>query len=236
MSIRNMSYKNIFFDLDHTLWDFERNSSESLSEVFQEAKLQEHGILSENDFIRSFLKINTKLWDQFDRGLIQHSFIRENRFKMVFQELGANLPPHQNAIGEKYLQALPTKKHLLAGALDILEYLSDKGYALHIITNGFNDIQNKKIQNSGIAHYFTNVVTFETANAKKPDPVIYEYAIEMTKTPRSQCLMIGDNWIADILGAKQVGLDTVYYNPSNLKFDDTPTFDIRQLTDLKEIL
>lgn len=231
-----MSYKNIFFDLDHTLWDFERNSSESLSEVFQEAQLHQYGVHSEEDFVQSFLKINTKLWDQFDRGLIPHTYIRENRFKLVFHELGATLPPHENEIGEKYLQALPTKKHLLNGALDILDYLANKGYNLHIITNGFNDVQNKKIQNAGIAHYFSNVVTFETANAKKPDPIIYEYAIEMTKTPRSQCLMIGDNWVADILGAKQVGLDTVYYNPANLQFEDTPTFDIQHLTDLKRIL
>jgi YjjG family noncanonical pyrimidine nucleotidase len=236
MFTRNMSYTNIFFDLDHTLWDFERNSSESLSEVFREAQLEQYGIPSEIDFVQSFLKINTKLWDQFDRGLIPHTFIRENRFKLVFQELGASLPAHQNEIGEIYLQTLPTKKHLLEGAISILDYLSNKGYRLHIITNGFNDVQNKKIQSSGIAHYFSNVVTFETANAKKPDPLIYEYAIGMTNTHRSECLMIGDNWIADIWGAKQVGLDTIYYNPSRLKFDDKPTFDIQHLLDLKHIL
>jgi len=230
-----MKYKHLFFDLDHTLWDFEKNSSESLEEIFYNSDLTSHGVSSLENFITSFLRINTELWDAFDRGKLHHSYIRENRFKMVFDELGVVCPENHVEIGEIYLQTLPSKKHLLEGALDLLDYVSAKGYQLHIITNGFNEIQARKIASSGISHYFQNIVTFENANAKKPDPKIFAYALQVSKASPDESIMIGDNWIADILGAKQFGIDTVYVNPAGLKFDEDPTFDIRRLEELKVI-
>ena len=230
-----MKYKHLFFDLDHTLWDFDRNSSESLTDIFHNKNLTSHGVSSLELFVQSFLRINTVLWDQFDRGLIHHTHIRQNRFKMVFEELGILCPENHEEIGEIYLQTLPHKKHLLEGAFELLEYVSGKGYQLHIITNGFNEIQAKKIASSGITHFFQNVVTFDNASAKKPDPKIFAYALEVAGALPDESIMIGDNWIADILGAKQFGLDTVYVNPAGLSFDELPTFDIRRLEELKLI-
>ncbi|MCF2445274.1 YjjG family noncanonical pyrimidine nucleotidase [Dyadobacter sp. CY345] len=230
-----MKYRHLFFDLDHTLWDFERNSSESLTDIFHNSNLTSHGITSLDHFVQSFLRINTELWDKFDRGLIHHTYIRENRFKMVFEELGVSCPNNHEEIGEVYLQTLPQKKHLLEGALELLDYVSGKGYNLHIVTNGFNDIQAKKIASSGISHFFQNIVTFENANAKKPDPKIFAYALEVSGAVPEESIMIGDNWIADVLGAKQFGLDTVYVNPAGLTFEETPTYDIRRLEELKAI-
>jgi YjjG family noncanonical pyrimidine nucleotidase len=231
-----MKYKNLFFDLDHTLWDFERNSSESLEEIFSRFSLSTLGIPSFEPFVHTFLRINTALWDSFDRGLIHHTYIRENRFRMVFLELGVACPSCHLEIGESYLEALPTKRHLLDGAVNLLQHVTDRGYQVHIITNGFDEIQAKKIASSGITHFFDQVITFERANAKKPDRRIFEYALEITNAILEESLMIGDNWIADILGAKQVGLDTAYYNPSGLSFDEKPTYDIRKLEELKTIL
>jgi len=154
---------------------------------------------------------------------------------MVFEELGLLCPENHEEIGEIYLQTLPGKKHLLEGALELLDYVSAKGYNLHIVTNGFNDIQAKKIASSGISHFFQNVITFENANAKKPDPRIFAYALEVSGALPEESIMIGDNWIADILGAKQFGLDTVYVNPAGLKFEESPTYDIRRLEELKVI-
>jgi YjjG family noncanonical pyrimidine nucleotidase len=231
-----MKYKHLFFDLDHTLWDFERNSSESLAEVFHQMALNEHGVSSLDAFVKSFLKINTALWDAFDRGKLHHTYIRENRFKMVFEELGAECPSNHTEIGELYLNSLPNKKHLLEGALNLLNYVSSAGYGVHIITNGFNEIQAKKIASSQIGHFFENIITFETANAKKPDRRIFEFALETAKTTPDDSLMIGDNWIADVMGAKQAGMDTVYYNPAGLQFDESPTYDIRRLEELMIIL
>jgi YjjG family noncanonical pyrimidine nucleotidase len=231
-----MSYKFLFFDLDHTLWDFERNSSESLEEIFSEFALHGLGINSRENFVREFLKINTILWDRFDRGEIHHAYIRENRFRMLFENLGTECPAYHVEIGESYLRTLPTKTHLLEGARELLQYAAEKGYELNMITNGFNDIQAKKMASSGISHFFRHIVTFETAAAKKPDRRIFEYALEISKAGANESLMIGDNWIADILGAKKAGMDTVYYNPAGLHFGESPTFDIAKLHELQDIL
>lgn len=231
-----MKYKHLFFDLDHTLWDFERNSSESLEEIFYNLSLAEHGVTSIAVFVKSFLRINTELWDAFDRGKLHHSYIRENRFRMVFADLEIECPSNHMEIGEMYLNALPGKKNLLEGALEALNYAKSVGYIMHIVTNGFNEIQARKIASSGISHFFENVITFETANAKKPDPGIFSFALKTANALKEECIMIGDNWIADIMGAKQFGLDTIYYNPAGLKFDQEPTYDIRRLEELMSIL
>jgi YjjG family noncanonical pyrimidine nucleotidase len=231
-----MAYKYLFFDLDHTLWDFDRNSSESLAEIFSKFSLDRLGIESCDDFVREFLKINTSLWDFFDRGKIEHHYIRENRFRMVFENFGIACPEYHLEIGETYLQTLPTKTHLLEGALELLQHVSAKGYELNMITNGFNDIQARKMASSGISHFFKHIVTFEKADAKKPDRRIFEYALHLAQAGASESLMTGDNWIADILGAKQSGIDTAYLNPAGLKFDESPTFNITSLRELKELL
>lgn len=231
-----MKYKHLFFDLDHTLWDFERNSSESLADIFHQLSLADHGVYSMELFIKSFIRINTKLWEDFDQGKFHHSYIRQNRFLMVFDELGIKCPENHLEIGELYLNTLPGKKHLLEGALETLSYAKSAGYQMHIVTNGFTEIQARKIASSGISHYFENVVTFENANAKKPEPAIFAYAVQQANASPDDCIMIGDNWIADILGASRFGLDTVYYNPAGLIFDQKPTYDIRNLEELKLIL
>jgi YjjG family noncanonical pyrimidine nucleotidase len=231
-----MKYKHLFFDLDHTLWDFEKNSSESLEDIYYSSDLNQYGISSLELFIESFLRINTALWDAFDKGNLHHSYIRQNRFKMVFEELGVTCPENHEEISEIYLQTLPGKKNLLEGALEVLEYVASKGYDVHIITNGFNDIQSKKILSSGIDHFFQNVITFENASAKKPDPQIFAYALEKANALPENSIMIGDNWIADVMGAKQSGIDQVYLNPAGLQFEETPTYDIRRLEELKLIL
>jgi putative hydrolase of the HAD superfamily len=231
-----MKYQHIFFDLDHTLWDFDKNSSESLEEIFQKLTLENHGIASMADFIQCFLRINTSLWDSFDRGHIHHTYIRQNRFRLVFEELGIQCPENHEEIGELYLNTLPDKKHLLEGALDLLNYTFSAGYRMHIITNGFNEIQARKIASSQIGHFFENIITFDNANAKKPDPKIFEFALAAASTTPDKSLMVGDNWVADIMGAKQMGMDTAYLNPAGLKFDEDPTYDITRLEELLIIL
>ncbi|HEV7346789.1 YjjG family noncanonical pyrimidine nucleotidase [Telluribacter sp.] len=231
-----MKYKHLFFDLDHTLWDFERNSSESLLEIFDRFALTGHGVTSCDEFISTFSRVNLALWKSFDQGTHPHSYIRENRFRMVFEAMGLGEPSCCTQLGEAYLELLPRKKYLLEGATEVLDYAAGRGYVLHIVTNGFDHIQASKMQHSGILHYFKNIITNEKAQAKKPDPRIFAYALEMARARHQECIMIGDNWEADILGAKRFGLDTVYYNPVGLCFEEVPTHDIRQLNELKTIL
>ncbi|WP_025765085.1 YjjG family noncanonical pyrimidine nucleotidase [Dyadobacter tibetensis] len=231
-----MRYRHLFFDLDHTLWDFERNSAESLDEIYQNWSLHQLGIDSCDRFISSFLKINSELWQAFDAGQLEHTDIRKNRFRLVFETLGVACPDNHLDIGESYLSSLPTKKYLLEGALDVLEHVRAMGYQTHVITNGFQDVQGRKIKSAGIHPYFGHVITFDTANAKKPDPRIFQYALELTQADAHSSLMIGDNWVADIEGARSVGMDTVYYNPAGLTFNERPTYDIRHLHELLNIL
>ncbi|PWJ56945.1 putative hydrolase of the HAD superfamily [Dyadobacter jejuensis] len=231
-----MQYRHLFFDLDHTLWDFERNSAESLDEIYKDWSLHRLGIASSNHFIESFLKINTELWQAFDMGRLEHAEIRKKRFQLVFESLGVTCPDNHQEMGECYLHTLPTKRYLLDGALEVLEHVRKMGYHTHVITNGFNDIQARKIRSAGIHPYFGHVITFENAEAKKPDPKIFNYALALTQAKVETSLMIGDNWVADIQGAQQVGMDTVYYNPAGLEFDQKPTYDIQHLRELLDIL
>jgi putative hydrolase of the HAD superfamily len=231
-----MKYKHLFFDLDHTLWDFERNSSETLAQIYTEYNLLNSGVTCCDDLVSTFLRINTELWHAFDHGRLEHSYIREHRFRLVFEALNVTLPTFCKQLGESYLEQLPQKSYLLDGALDILEYSVQRGYALHLVTNGFDSIQRTKMAISGIDHFFQNVVTYDKANAKKPDPKIFACALDSAGAGAGECIMIGDNWEADILGAKRYGLDTVFYNPAGIKFDEKPTFDILHLNELKQIL
>ena len=230
-----MKYKHLFFDLDHTLWDFDRNSAECIAEIFDTFRLADLGVTSAEEFSRHFITINKKLWADFDKNLITHNYIRENRFPMVFKSLGVDETGLHTDMNAEYLRLLPRKPHLLDSAREILDYLKDR-YIMHIITNGFAEIQAVKMVSAEIAHYFTLVVTSENANAKKPDPLVFEYALSAAGANVKESIMIGDNYEADILGAKGVGLDTVFYNPAGVLVDDQPTYDIRHWKELMAIL
>ena len=230
-----MKYKHLFFDLDHTLWDFDRNSSESIAELFDTFRLADAGIASADEFSRHFIAINRQLWADYDKNLIEHSYIRQHRFPLVFKSLGIDESAVSADLNEEYLRLLPRKPHLLDSARELLDYLHGR-YTMHIITNGFAEIQAIKMDSSEIAHYFTHVVTSENANAKKPDPLVFQYAMEISGTTATESLMIGDNYEADILGAKGVGLDTVFYNLFGQQVADPPTYDIRHWKELMAIL
>ncbi len=230
-----MKYRHLFFDLDHTLWDFDRNSAESLAELFETFRLTEVGITSAEEFSRHFIAINKKLWADYDKNLIAHSYIREHRFPMVYRSLGIDETIVKHDLNAEYLRLLPRKPHLLESARELLEHLKGR-YTMHIITNGFAEIQAVKMDSAEIAHYFTNVITSENANAKKPDPLVFEYALQAAGASVSESLMIGDNYEADILGAKGVGMDTVFYNLSGALVADPPTYDIRHWQELMAIL
>ena len=230
-----MKYRHLFFDLDHTLWDFDRNSAESITELFDTFQLADAGIASAAEFSTHFIAINRQLWADYDRNIITHGFIRENRFPMVFKSLGVDASSIQADLNAEYLNILPRKPHLLESAREVLDYLKGR-YTMHIITNGFAEIQAVKMDSAEIAHYFTHVITNGLVDAKKPDPAIFNYAMEISGADVSESLMIGDSYGADILGAKGVGMDTVFYNTAGLIVEDKPTYDIRHWNELMTIL
>ncbi|ADB39989.1 YjjG family noncanonical pyrimidine nucleotidase [Spirosoma linguale] len=228
-------YKHLFFDLDHTLWDFDRNSAECITELYDTFRLADLGIESAAEFSRQFIAINRQLWADFDKNLIEHTYIRKHRFPLVFRAMGVDESAVHADLNVEYLKLLPRKPHLLESAKELLDHLNGR-YTMHIITNGFAEIQAVKMDSAEIAHYFTHVITSENANAKKPDPLVFQYAMEISGTNASESLMIGDNYEADIMGAKGVGLDTVFYNPQGQPVSDPPTYDIRHWKELMAIL
>lgn len=229
-------YKNIFFDLDHTLWDFDRNSAESICELYELYQLRAAGIPSPELFSEQFIAINRQLWADFDQNRITHSFIRERRFPMVFEALGLTDTSACAGLNDEYLRLLPRKPHLMESARAILDHLQGR-YRMHIITNGFDDIQAVKMTSADITHYFEHVVTIETAGAKKPDPRIFRYAMTLSGARPETSLMIGDNYEADIRGASAVGMNTVFYNPTGAPVGaEKPTYEIRHWNELKAIL
>lgn len=228
-------YKHLFFDLDHTLWDFDRNSAESIAEIYATYRLADLGVSSADAFAEQFITINRKLWRDYDLDLIGHEYIRAHRFPLVLNALGIDDISSCAAMNTEYLRLLPRKAHLTDSAREILEHLHGR-YRMHIITNGFADIQGVKMASAEIDHFFEEVITTQSADAKKPNPRIFEFALQASGAAVADSLMLGDNYEADILGAKAVGLDTVFYNPKGEVVDDPATYDIRHWRELMTIL
>lgn len=232
-----MAYKHLFFDLDHTLWDFERNSAECLADIYEIFDFKSLNISTLEAFQQEFSIVNKHHWSLLEQNLITHDELRRRRFQETLENLGVKdlKKSFGLEINEYFLELLPKKAHLIEGAVEILDYLLPK-YELHIISNGWQDIQVNKMKSSEIRHYFGEIITNELAGTRKPDRRIFDYAIEVTKADLAESLMIGDNYEADILGAINANMDTVFYNPEDIPTGQKPTFDIKKLVELKEIL
>lgn len=236
--IKMKLYQHIFFDLDDTLWDFKRNAEETLDELFVEFELEK---LGENVTLQNlkdkFHEVNTYLWQQFNQNKINKEELRNQRFLMILNQLNVPIPqiPFQE-LAEAYLNKAPFKPYLLPYTKEILVYLKEKKYTLHIITNGFEHIQHQKINTTKINEFFDLIITSEQANVKKPNKAIFEYATNILNTNPNNCLMIGDNLETDIMGAMQADWDNVWLNTKNIDADILPTYTISNLLALKNIL
>jgi len=229
-------YKHLFFDLDHTLWDFEKNSSESLAELYHSFELNSWNISGLSAFQQEFSVVNRRYWSMLESNQITHDELRRRRFRDTLINLGVDADETFGLkLNEAFLELLPQKSHLIDGAIEILDFLAPN-YELHIISNGWQDVQARKIKSSKIEHYFGEVITNERAEARKPNKKIFDYALQVTKAQLSESIMIGDNYDADIMGAINANMDVVFYNPDNYEAKQKPTFDIKQLIELKEIL
>lgn len=229
------NYKHIFFDLDHTLWDYDRNVSESLSELYDLYTLQELGIPTFDTFFKSFHHVNFQLWDLYNVGKIDKHNLRIERFRRIFAHAGASEDAVPLPFEEDFMHRTSSKPHVFPYSIEILTYLKKK-YPLHVITNGFNESQSKKMKSSGLDQYFDLIVTSETTGHKKPDPRIFHHAMEQLATSPELCIMIGDNPNSDILGAQNASIDQVYFNPNGKETELNPTFTISHLKELEHIL
>jgi putative hydrolase of the HAD superfamily len=228
-------YQHVFFDLDRTLWDFEINSHETLIELIDKYKLVEKGISSSNTFIEEYYKINDQLWEEYRQGTINQETLRFERFNRALLKYEITDLELIKNIGNDYVYLSPLKTNLVPHTIEILDYLKSK-YDLHIITNGFEEVQHIKLSNSGIANYFSEIITSERAGFKKPDKRIFDYSLSATNSTREKSIMIGDCINADILGAKNAGIHQIYFNPNDNSHQEEITHEINSLIELKKIL
>jgi YjjG family noncanonical pyrimidine nucleotidase len=209
-----MSHHNItdiFFDLDHTLWDFDVNSELAFESIFK----KEHPSIEIKDFIEKYVPINQACWKLYRYDKITHEELRYNRLKHTFDALDYPVSDVQiESIAHDYIMVLPENNRLFDGTIEVLEYL-EKKYNLHIITNGFAEVQYKKINNSNIGSFFKTITNSEMAGVKKPNPIIYEYALNLAQAKKGNSIMIGDCLEADVQGALDAGLDAIYFNEKN---------------------
>jgi putative hydrolase of the HAD superfamily len=229
-----MRYKHLLFDLDHTLWDFEKNSRETLLELYHYYNFQKYNKFSIEDFLQKFKDVNTILWELYDRDEIDRMYIRKNRFNMVLTQLGLREQDVPQDISEIYLSICPTKSNVIPDTFEVLEYLKGK-YQMHIITNGFDDIQDTKLNSSNLRGYFDKIFTSEAVGFKKPSKEMFEKAVELIGTEKKSCVMIGDNLETDIKGALNASLDVIFFNPDQIKHDLQLNYEIQSLLELKTI-
>lgn len=230
MSAKN-NITDVFFDLDHTLWDFDRNSEMAFDRIFKK-KFPE---INSHEFTQKYVPINQECWKLYQNDKITHLELRYNRLKYSFDALNISISDEDiHQISNEYIEFLTDNNHLFDGAIEILDYLKPK-YKLHIITNGFAYVQEKKINNAALSGYFNTITNSELAGVKKPNSIIFDYAVNWARASKESCIMIGDCLDADVNGALNAGLDAVFFNdkkiavPGNIK-------QINHLLELKKYL
>jgi len=223
----NNSISHIFFDLDHTLWDFDKNSALTFNKIL---KIHEVDV-DVQAFLEVYVPINLKYWKLYREEKIDKASLRYKRLQDAFNELNVMVQPSIiYKLSDDYIKYLTTFNHLFNGAIEVLEYLNEQ-YNLHIITNGFKEVQHSKLNQANINHYFDTITNSEMVGVKKPNPKIFEHALEKARATTQESVMIGDNYEADILGALNVGMQAICFNYHNEQLSN----DIPQITKLMQL-
>ncbi|BDD03385.1 YjjG family noncanonical pyrimidine nucleotidase [Aureibacter tunicatorum] len=226
--------KHIFFDLDHTLWDFDKNCQQTLEHLYDKHSMDSLAGFTPVDFVAKYMSVNKKMWTEYNLHQIDKETIRKTRFKIVLSELGVSPASIPSNINNEFLNICPRRGNLMPYAEEVLKALHSK-YQLHILTNGFIDVQSIKMETSGISPYFNSVVTSEHCAYRKPHEEIFKYALKNAGANAEESIMIGDNLEADILGALNAGISAVYYNPNAIPHNVRPNFEISCLSELLKI-
>lgn len=225
------SKTDIFFDLDHTLWDFEKNSGLAFQQVINELYLP----FTINEFLTHYVAINNTYWDKYSLNQISQEELRVGRIRDTFSRLKYDSSLEEIIeVGDRYISYLPNYNNLFEGAIELLDYLKPK-YKLHIITNGFSAVQEQKLRKSNIYDYFQSITDSELAGVKKPDSKIFEFAMNTANVSVEKAIMIGDNLIADVQGAQNVGMDVIFYN-EHFKEVDASIIEVNNLLAIKNLL
>ncbi len=229
--MRPAAYRHLFFDLDHTLWDFDTNSRATLEELFVEERLGSVHRVDLAEFLLAFHQTNGRLWDAFHRNELSKDDLRDRRFGEVLAQLGIQDQGLAHRLSDKYLDRCPRRGALMPYTLEVLNALAPH-YRLHILTNGFAATQDAKLKGAGLEGRFDLVITAETYGYHKPDRRFFLDTVRKLNAKPKDCLMIGDNLYTDMFGAQQASLDRAYYNPLRRAHTMPVTYELRCLRDL----
>jgi putative hydrolase of the HAD superfamily len=230
-----MKYKHLFFDLDHTLWDFEANCKDSLSKIFIEQNLSSLITTDFETFFAQYLHHNEILWSKYNKGQIKADELKWKRMYHALLDFKVANENLAKQLSKNFLDLLPTRDKLFPHTIEILTYLKNKNYQLHLITNGFKDVQHNKLKYSNLTPFFTHVITSEESNSVKPNEEIFEYALKKANALLTESIMLGDNLEADIAGAINANMDCVFVNHVNATTTLQPTYTVTHLKQLEDI-
>jgi len=235
LGVGGKQYRHLFFDLDHTLWDFEANARVTLLELYNNLQLAQRGIDDFDLFHKNYLAHNENLWARYRNGFIKQEELRVKRMWLALLDFKIADETLAKDMSIRFLDLLPTRTILFPYAIEILQYLTNKNYQLHLITNGFEKTQYSKLKSSGLVKYFREVITSERSSSLKPNKAIFDFAFEKTGAQPNESIMLGDSIEVDIIGAMQAGIDQVFINHNNITIDIKPTYTVNSLRELEEI-
>lgn len=228
-------YRHIIFDLDRTLWDFDANSTAALRDLYDDLGLSGCGIPCFDDFHHTYKEINAGLWDDYRKGLITRETLSMNRFLNTLRTFGAGDVALASVLAEGYVKRVSEKTRLFPYTVEALSYLKSK-YTLHVLTNGFSDVQFKKLERTGLRDYFKFIITSEEAGAHKPSPYIFNYTLGKLQAEADECLMVGDDPEVDLVGARACGMDQMFVNHEKIAIPYKFTYEIHHLSEIPGLL
>ena len=234
-----LPYKVLFIDLDDTIWDFRANSMLALRQAYDELGLSSE-IPDYDRFKTLYMTANKELWEAYHHSRVTKDFLIVERFARPFREVGSPVADDKAFImrlNDRYLDILARQKNLVPGAVELLDYLTEQGYPLYILSNGFAEVQSRKLESAGISRYFKRLILSDEIGVTKPDRRLFDYALRLVGAEPSDTLIVGDNYDADILGAMNAGWGTIYFNRDNLPVAGArPDYVVTALSDIKQIL
>lgn len=228
--------RHIFFDLDNTLWDHRKNAYLTIKELFSQQKISDTYNIDFELFHDAYHEINEKLWEQIRDGEIDKEYLRKYRFYNTFLRFEVDDQDLADYFEHHFLDEILKYNELVPGAADLLDYLESKEYKMHIISNGFQEVTERKCVLSGIADYFETITSADSVGVRKPRPEIFQHSLDLARAEKSESILIGDDWIADVKGAQRFGIDVIFFDV----YDDNPEEDdlkiIKHLSEVKEYL
>ncbi|MBP2618223.1 YjjG family noncanonical pyrimidine nucleotidase [Chryseobacterium jejuense] len=231
-----MKMQHVFFDLDNTLWDHRRNAYLTIKELFEKQEINSKYNIDFEEFHAVYHDINEELWEKIRDGIIGKEYLREHRFYDSFMHFGVDNKELSLYFEENFLDNIVSHNELVEGAEDVLEYLKSKNYKLHIISNGFQEVTERKCTLSGIAPYFETITSADAVGVRKPNPKIFEYSLGLSEAKKEESIMIGDDWIADAIGGRDFGMDTIFFDVYKEDKKETGLKSITHLQQIKEYL